>query len=133
MNIYEMTAEEYFTIAERDNKLCRIVEEYLPEEFAQASALFHMQQAIEKMLKALWIINGKKPNPHNSMIFMLADSSVIKDALPEELPEMDDTIGLWEEAGYELDVPFDQDEYESAKRIYTSLKETAEKHIKNKQ
>ncbi len=133
MNIYEMTAEEYFNIAERDRRLCKVVEEYLPEEFAQASALFHMQQAIEKMLKALWIINGKKPNPHNSMIFMLADSSVIKDALPEELSEMDDTIGLWEEAGYELDVPFDRDEYESAKRIYTSLKETAEKHIKNKQ
>ena len=133
MNIYEMTAEEYFTIAERDNKLCNVIEEYLPEGFAQASALFHMQQAIEKMLKALWIINGKKPNPHNSMIFMLADSSVIKDALPEELSEMDNTIGLWEEAGYELDVPFDKDKYETAKRIYISLKETAEKHIKNKQ
>ena len=133
MNIYEMTAEEYFVIAERDRRLCKVVEEYLPEEFAQASALFHMQQAIEKMLNALWIINGKKPKPHNSLIHMLADSNVIRDALPEDLSEMDDTIGLWEETGYELDVPFDQDEYESAKRIYTSLKETAEKHIKNKQ
>lgn len=133
MNIYEMTAEEYFVIAERDRRLCKVVEEYLPEGFARTSVLFHMQQAIEKMLKALWIINGKKPNPHNSLIHMLADSSVIKDALPEELSEMDNTIGLWEEAGYELDVPFDRDEYETAKRIYIVLKETAEKYITNGQ
>ena len=54
MSRYKITVKDYFSSAEREFKTCQVLEEYLPEDFAQADVLLHLRRAIEMMLKALY-------------------------------------------------------------------------------
>ena len=132
MSRYKITVKDYFSSAEREFKTCQVLEEYLPEDFAQADVLLHLRRAIEMMLKVLWVVNGIRPDPHISDTCFLADTKVLKDPLPDEFTEeICNAIDSWAEIEYEPRIHFEKEEYETAKRIYAGLKETAAEYIKN--
>ena len=56
-----LKCNEFLVLAERDRKLCRLVERDFPEPYAVSAAAFHMQQAIEKLLKGLILMYGEEP------------------------------------------------------------------------
>lgn len=48
-----MKPRDWLKIAERDRDITKLLEEHMLEDYAQANAYFHIQQAIEKCLKGL--------------------------------------------------------------------------------
>ena len=53
-----LKCDDLLLLAERDRKLCRLVEGDFPEEYAVSAAAFHMQQAIEKTIKLKAYVHG---------------------------------------------------------------------------
>ena len=88
------------TQAERDFKLIETIYCNLPEPWAIQAIMYHLQQAIEKLLKVLILLGGSKyPREHNIRGLMcLCDSA----DLPSELDDLADTLTLWE-AGVRYD------------------------------
>lgn len=58
-------------LAEGDYKMCLLAEKGFPDEYAVRGAVYHLQQAIEKVLKAAVLINGETP-PFTRNIAVLA-------------------------------------------------------------
>lgn len=48
-------------LAWRDHCVCEVLEEHFPADFAVSNARFHMQQAVEKDLKAILMMFGAEP------------------------------------------------------------------------
>lgn len=53
--------EALLELAEGDYKMCLLAEKGFPDEYAVRGAVYHLQQAIEKALKAAVLINGETP------------------------------------------------------------------------
>lgn len=53
--------EDLLGLAEGDYKMCILAEKGFPDEYAVRGAVYHLQQAIEKALKAAVLINGETP------------------------------------------------------------------------
>lgn len=63
--------EALLELAEGDYKMCLLAEKGFPDEYAARGAVYHLQQAIEKALKAAVLINGETP-PFTHNIAVLA-------------------------------------------------------------
>ena len=81
------------TQAERDFQLIETIYCNLPEPWAVQAIMYHLQQAIEKLLKVLILLGGSRyPRECNIRGLM---SLCQEEALPTELDDLADTLTLW--------------------------------------
>ena len=126
------SVKEYMILAERDHKLCLLAEKEFPDEYAVSAAAYHIQQAVEKILKGLTLIYGETPEfTHNiAKLSMRLGSLGIK--LPDELEDISDTLTLWESTvRYDPFIDLSEKKYSCAKRVYAELWAMLEKELSN--
>lgn len=115
---------DYLILAERDYKTCLLLEKEFPDEYAVSAAAYHIQQAVEKVLKGLILISGEAPEfTHNiAKLCVYLNKSGIE--LPEELDDISDTLTAWESnLRYDPFINFSEKKYNAAKKIYLELSE----------
>jgi HEPN domain-containing protein len=108
--------------AEDDMYVCKKVEPDFPDEAAARAASYHVQQAVEKLLKAYILFYGEEP-PYRHDISELCGICVNLGAeLPNEINEIADTLTLWEsKTRYDPYVSFSVEKYKKACAAYDIL------------
>jgi HEPN domain-containing protein len=112
--------------AQEDKKICEKLEVFLPDEFAARGCGFHIQQAIEKEMKAYLLINGiEYPKTHNIQKLLNLSKNVefpLSDELCDKIEDMSDTLLNWETNNrYDPYTSFSERKYNRAVDIYTQL------------
>ncbi|MCL2071734.1 MAG: HEPN domain-containing protein [Oscillospiraceae bacterium] len=109
--------------ADWDMYVCKKIEPDLPDEGAARAVAYHIQQAVEKILKAYISFYGENP-PYKHDISQLCDiAERLGVVLPSEAKEIADTLTLWEsKARYDPYVSFSLLKYEKAKVAYETLR-----------
>ncbi|MBQ9384014.1 MAG: HEPN domain-containing protein [Ruminiclostridium sp.] len=116
------SANDFLTLAERDHKACIKMEEDFPDEYAVTAASYHIQQAVEKALKGLILLNGETPEFTRNIAKLSVQCDRIGVALPEQIDDIADTLTLWESTSrYDPFVSFTKNKYETAKTVYNEL------------
>lgn len=114
---------DFLILSERDMKSCTLFEAEFPDEYAVSTAMYHMEQAIEKQLKALLLLNGEEP-PCTNDIRRLMQKCAEFTVLPAELDIVADSLTLWEsKTRYDPYIVFSRTQYDLAKRAYGEIKE----------
>ncbi len=120
---------DLINISECDYKACVANEQFLPNEFAIRIVTYHLQQAIEKILKAYVLYYGQTPAFTHDIDELATHCKNLGAELPEELDNISDTLTLWEaKSRYDPYINFTQKKYELAKSVYEKLL----KNLKNK-
>ena len=115
-------SNDYLILAERDYKTCLLAEKEFPDEYAITAAAYHMQQAIEKVLKGLILIYGEMPEFTHNIAKLHVHLSKLGMELPEELEDISDTLTAWESnLRYDPFINFSEKKYTAAKNIYCEL------------
>lgn len=118
-------------VAERDLAIISVMEPSFPEDFAISNATFHLQQAVEKMLKALLLINGTEyPDTHDiSKLSYTAKQNGIQ--IPESLDIIEDTLTIWGTVcRYDTFLDYKESKYTKAKQACEDLRELVDQSIK---
>ena len=116
-------ANDFVILATRDYTLCCKVEEDFPDEYAVTAACFHMQQAIEKLLKALIISRGETPEYTHNISKLAKRCEDLGIELPEKLDDISDTLTMWESSvRNDPFIVFSETKYSKAKIVYGDLK-----------
>lgn len=123
-------SNDYLILAERDYKTCLLAEREFPDEYAITAAAYHMQQAIEKILKGLILIYGETPEFTHNIAKLRVHLSKLGMELPEELEDISDTLTAWETTlRYDPFINFSEKKYAAAKNIYCELSERLKHEI----
>lgn len=123
-------SNDYMILAERDYKTCLLAEKEFPDEYAITAAAYHMQQAIEKVLKGLILIYGETPEFTHNIAKLRVHLSKLGMELPEELEDISDTLTAWESnLRYDPFINFSEKKYAAAKSIYNELSECLKREI----
>ena len=81
--------------AQRDFQVIKSLWDKLPDEWAMQAIMYHLQQAIEKLLKFLCMnYVGKFPYTHNVRELMMMLKGKLE--LPADLELLADSLTLWE-------------------------------------
>lgn len=115
-------SNDYLILAERDYKICLLAEKEFPDEYAITAAAYHMQQAVEKVLKGLILIYGETPEFTHNIAKLYVHLSKLGMELPEKLEDISDTLTAWESnLRYDPFINFSEKKYTAAKNIYCEL------------
>lgn len=121
---------DFLILAERDFRLCEKVEEDFPDEYAVSAASYHIQQAVEKLLKGLILLRGEEPQFTHNITKLAIKCESLGIALPECLDDVTEVLTQWEMTNrYDPFVAFSEKKYGKAREAYRQLKETLEQMI----
>lgn len=114
--------EDLLNIAECDYLTCKVMEEHFPDEFAVRTALYHLQQAIEKILKAIIIFNGEYPAYTHDIDKLTEHCKKLGEKFSDNLDDISDSLTLWEtKSRYDPYISFSQAKYDKAKKAYEEI------------
>lgn len=114
-----MDAEKLLHLSECDYKVCADLEKQFPQDHAVRAAAFHLQQAVEKMLKSLIYHNGGVPADTNDIGYLAKQCEPFGIVFDEFIA---DTLTLWEmQSRYEPHISFTQEKYDKAKQAYIDI------------
>ena len=113
---------DYLILAERDRKFSLLGEKEFPDEYAVNGAAYHIQQAIEKLLKGLILINGETPEFTHDITKLYRHAKIINIDLPVELEDVADSLTLWAtKTRYDPSVCVLERKYSIAIEVYEKL------------
>lgn len=114
-----MKPRNWLDLAKNDIQFCEVMEQQLPQEYAEAGLCFHTQQAVEKLMKGILSANGGEPKCTDIYYLWEMCEDFTDVELPAELVNISNTLTAW---GNTLEVPeFDVDTYYRAKTVIGSL------------
>ena len=113
--------------SEEDRKICTVLEPYMPDEYAARGCSYHIQQAIEKQMKALLLAYGiDYPRVHNiqTLLNKIRENDIqLDENLLNDIEDLSDTLTAWEAMSrYDADQSFTERKYNKAKNLYDNLK-----------
>lgn len=109
-------------IAECDYMACKAMEKHFPDEFAVRTALYHLQQAVEKLLKAVIIYNGEHPAFTHDIGKLADHCKALGEVFSDNLDDISDSLTLWEsKSRYDPYISFSKKKYDKAKNIYEEI------------
>lgn len=124
------SVNDFLILAGRDYKLCEKVEEDFPDEYAISAASYHIQQAVEKLLKGMILLRGEEPERTHNITKLAVRCEALGIELPECLDDVTEALTMWETSNrYDPFVSFSEKKYGKAKEAYHELKCHLEKLI----
>lgn len=122
-----MKPRNWLDLAKNDIQFCEVMEQQLPQEYAKAGLCFHVQQAIEKLLKGILSANDRAPQCKDIYNLTEICEVFINADVPTGLLEISNTLTAW---GNPLAVPgFNKDTYDKAKALIAPLTEILNNEI----
>lgn len=111
-------------LSEQDYQACKAMESYFPDEFAIRTALYHLQQAVEKSLKAIILYNGETPAFTHDIDKLAEHCKRLGETFSDNLDLIADSLTLWEsKSRYDPYITFSQKKYDTAKSFYDEIHE----------
>lgn len=124
--------EDLVKIAECDYLACKTMEEHFPDEFAVRTALYHLQQAVEKILKATIILNGEYPMFTHDIDKLAEHCKRLGEKFSDNLDDISDSLTLWKsKSRYDPYITFSQAKYDKAKKAYEEISEKIKERIES--
>ena len=125
------SVSDFLILAGRDFKLCEKVEDDFPDEYAVSAASYHIQQAVEKLLKGLILLHGEEPQFMHNITKLAVKCEALGVQLPECLDDVTEVLTQWEAVNrYDPFVAFSGKKYGKAREAYLALKQTLEESLK---
>lgn len=111
-------------LSEQEYMMCELAESCLPDEFAIRGALYHLQQAVEKSLKAIILYNGETPEYTHDIDKLATHCKRLGEPFSDNLDFISDSLTMWEsKTRYDPYIAFSQKKYDMAKLFYNELHE----------
>lgn len=117
-------AKQLSELAEGDYKMCLLAEKDFPDEYAVRGAVYHLQQAIEKVMKAAVLLNGETPPFTHNIGTLAARCKKLGVSFSEEYEAVYDAVSFWESSSrYDPYFTFTEKAYQQAKGLYMEAAE----------
>lgn len=124
-------AKDLLNLADFDYQMCLLAEKEFPDEFAVRGALYHLQQAVEKKLKALVLLGGENPPFTHDISRLVTICQRLGFDIDESAEDIADTMTLWEtKTRYDPYIDFSERKYNKAKHVFIRISELADEQIK---
>lgn len=118
-------------LSECDYLACKAMEEHFPDEFAVRAALYHLQRAVEKVLKAVIIINGEYPAFTHDIDKLAEHCKKLGETFSDNLDDISDSLTLWEsKSRYDPYISFSKPKYDKAKSVYEEIADKLKEKLK---
>lgn len=119
-------------LSEYDFLSCKAMEEHFPDEFAVRAALYHLQQAVERLLKATILFNGEHPEFTHDIDKLAEHCKTFGNNYSEDLDLIADSLTMWEsKSRYDPYISFSAKKYEMAKKVYGEIRTSLMQQIEN--
>lgn len=113
---------------------CKAMEEHFPDEFAVRAALYHLQQAVEKILKAMIIFNGEYPAFTHDIDKLAEHCKKLGEQFSDNLDDVSDSLTLWEsKSRYDPYISFSNTKYDKAKKVYEEISDKLKEKLKTQE